>query len=371
MKRGASELLRAQLRAAAELYAWWRAELRDVAQLLLRQLPSRKSPVLLLRVGANGASLEQRAAQEWKVIGTLPKRDDGTWPTELPGLPPELQGARTALALPDSELYFDELELPLAAERHLASVLRLQLERRLPVSLDQLLVDHQIIVRDKRRETLRVRTVVAHRETVESLREGAVRWGLTPVSAGVVGADGVVQFNLLRRRRRGPIRWSPTALDRRLLRAAAAGIALLCTVVGVQWMRERATVSDQTAELHAQAQKLMTQRVALTTQVAPLRTLRAIAVTPAAPELLAKLSAAVPNTAWFTHIDLATPADAAGSIKLTGTVASEEEIVTTLRAVPGLRNLRTTSAFSGEILGKNRVEITAEYQAPVAVTRTP
>jgi len=355
-------LLRTQARAAAELFAWWRAELRDICQWLLGQLPSRKSPELMLRVAARGASLEQREAQSWKVIGTVPAREDGSWPDELPGLPPELQGARTAIVLAETELYFDEIELPLATERHLTAVLRLQLERRLPVPLEQLLIDHQILSRDKRREALRVRAAVAHREPVEKLRDNALRWGLVPVSAGVDGADGVLQFNLLRRRR-DPIRWSPTPLDRRLLRAATVGAAMLCAVVGVQWARERASVNTQTAGLHAQAQKLAAQRVALVATAAPLLSLRAVAATPAAHELLAKLSVAVPNSAWFAHVDIATPAGAPGTIKLIGTVASEEEIAAALRAVPGLRNLRTTSAFSGELLGRERVEITAEFQA--------
>lgn len=365
MKGRALERLRAQAGAAVELFGWWRAELRDIAQWLLRQLPSRKSPELMLRVAPTAASLEQREAQGWKVVGTLPRGEDGSWPAELPGLPPELHGARTALVFPVSEFYFDEIDLPLAAERHLTSVLRLQLERRLPVPLEQLLVDHQVVARDKRRETLCVRTAVAHREPVENLRESAVRWGLTPIAAGVESADGVLQFNLLRRRR-DPIRWSPTPLDRRLLRAAAVGIAVFCAVTGVQWMRERATVNGETVELHAQAQELAAQRVALVAQAAPLQALRAVAASPSAPELLAKMSAVVPNTAWFTHIDLAMPVGAPGSIKLTGTVESEEGIVTVLRTVPGLRNLRTSSAFAGEILGRNRVEISAEYQAPDA-----
>jgi Tfp pilus assembly protein PilN len=150
------------------------------------------------------------------------------------------------------------------------------------------------------------------------------------------------------------------------MRVAAAGVAVLCGVIGVQWVRERAAVNGDTAELHAQAQKLSAQRVALTTQAAPLQALRAVAVFPDAPQLLAKLSAAVPNSAWFTHIDLATPVNAPGTLKLTGTVASEEEIAAALRAIPGVRNLRTSSAFSGEILGRERVEITAEFQAPDA-----
>jgi len=361
MKRGVRELLRDQVRAAVELFVWWRAELRDVGQFLLRQLPSRKSPELLLRVLADSATVDQRDGQGWKVIGTVPARDDGSWPAELPGLPPEVRDSRTAIALPESELYFDEIELPLAAERHLASVLRLQLERRLPVPLDVLLIDHQVIARDKRRETLRVRTAVAHRERVESLRESVIRWGLAPVSAGVAGADGIVQFNLLRRRR-DPIRWVPTSLDHRLLRYAGAGAAVLIALIGIQWARERATVNRETAELHAQAQKLAAQRAALATQAAPLIAVRAVAAYPAAPELLAKLSIAVPNSAWFSHIDLATPIDAPGVIKLTGSAASTDEIIAALRAMPGVGNVQASSIFNGEILGRAGVEITAEFQ---------
>src|SRR4051812_35438686 len=114
--------------AAVELFRWWRTEMRGIGQALLRQLPSRRSPQLLLRVGAQSASLEQFTGKAWNVIGAIPRRDDGTWSSELPGLSPELKHARTAITLPPDELYFEDFELPAAAARHLGGVLRLQLE---------------------------------------------------------------------------------------------------------------------------------------------------------------------------------------------------------------------------------------------------
>jgi general secretion pathway protein L len=355
------ERLRALAGEAAELFRWWCSELKEMAQLLLRQWPSRKTPQLLVRVTGRSASVEQRDAQGWKEIGAVPMREDGSWPEGLPGLPAELLGARAAIVLPEADLYFETMDLPLAAERQLSSVLRLQLERRLPVTLEDLLIDHEVIARDKRLGILRVRAAVAHRQPIEALRKCVTAWGLVPVSAGIAETDGALSFNLLRRRR-DPIRWSPTALDRRLLRYTALAAMLLCVVVGAQWLRERITVNSETAELRAQAQRLSAQRMTLSARAAPLLSLRALATAPGAPELLANLSAAVPKSAWFTHVDLSTPADAPGQMKMTGTVGSTDEIVAALRAVPGVHNVRASSAFNGEILGHDRVEITADFQ---------
>jgi hypothetical protein len=361
MKWGVPQPLRRVVDVCVELFQWWRGEMRDIGQALLRQLPSRKSPELLLRIGAASATLERRAEGAWQVIGTIPAREDGSWPAELPGLATEQRGARTALVFENGEFYFDDIELPLATERHLAPVVRLQLERRLPVPLEQLLTDYQIIARDKRTETLRVRAAVAHRELVEAWRERAAGWGLSPVSAGAAGAGGGLEFNLLKRRR-DPLRWTPSPLDLRLMRIAAVGVCACLAVVGAQWIRERSVVNRATAELHARAQKLTAQRTALTTRAAPLLALRQMVAAPSSPELLAQLSAAVPGSAWFNHIDLATPAEGVGAVKLMGTVGSQEEVVATLRTVPGIHDLRTSSAFSGEILGRDRVEFSAEYQ---------
>lgn len=360
MNRGVLSLLRDQARAARELFDWWRGELREIGQVLLRQLPSRKSPQVLLRVGDQTISLEQRVGSQCTVVGTVPRNSDGTWPADLPGLPAELAGARAAIGLPDAELFSSEFAFPQAAERHLSAVLGLQLERSLPMPLDQVLIDRQIIARDRQRETLRVRAVIAHRDHVETLRERVLGWGLIPVSAGLIAADGIPEFNLLRRRR-DPIRWSPTPLDRRLLKIAAMGAALFAVLVGIQWTRERITVRSEIADLHVQAGKVASERSAVIARAQPLLALQSIGASPAAPELLAKLSAAVPASAWFSHVDLVTPVDAPGSIKLIGSVVSQEEVVNALRATPGIQNLKTTAAFNGEILGRERVEFSGEF----------
>jgi hypothetical protein len=341
-----------------ELFQWWRAEMRDLGRAALRLLPSRRSPQLRLSVGGQSASLEQFSNRQWNVIGTIPRRDDGAWADELPGLGPDMKQARTAVALPAADFYFEDFELPAAVSRHLGAALRLQLERRLPVSLEQLLVDHEVVARDKQRDTLSVRCAVAHRAVVEAWRDRVAGWGLTAVSVG----PGESTLNLLKRRR-DPVRWSPSPLDRKLLRVAALGAALCLVLVGVQWFRERSTVNAETLGLHAQATRLEAQRVALTTRAAPLMALRSIAAAPAAPQLLAQLSTAVPTSAWFTHVELAVPADGVGSVKLIGAIPSQEDVVAALRATPGIRNVRTSAAFSGNFLGRDRVEITADYRA--------
>jgi hypothetical protein len=364
MNRGVLSRLVARVGAARELFDWWRGEMRDLAQALLRQLPSRKTPELLLRVTSGSISVERRKGAASEVIGIVPMAGDGSWPAEISGLAPGLRGARAAIALLPEELHNCEFELPLAAERHLSAVLRLQLERGLPLPLDQLLMDRQIVARDRKRDTLRVRVVVAHRDRVELLRERVTGWGLNPVSAGVIATDGTPEFNLLKRRR-DPIRWLPTPLDLKLLKVAAAAAAVLAVLIGVQWTRERFAVNEQIADLRAQAQKIGDARAEVSARAKPLLALQSIVASTEAPELLSKLSTAVPVTAWFSHIDLATPAGAPATLKLTGSVTSPEEVIAALNATPGVRNLKSTSAFNGEILTRERVELTAEF-VPVA-----
>src|SRR3954468_1135308 len=245
MKFKVPDSLRRAGASVRELGTWWWSELRDMGTQLLRWLPSRRSPQVFVRIVATAMSVERREANAWKVVGTVPAKADGSWPVELPGLPPELAGSRAAVILPESDLFYCEFELPAAAERQLGSVLQLQLERALPLPLEQILYDRQIVARDRDRIT--VRAAVAHRERIEYLRETVVRWDLQPVCAGVVNEQGAVVFNFLRRRR-DPLRWRPVQRDRWLMRAAVAGLGTMALVLGIQWAHERYVVTTGSAE---------------------------------------------------------------------------------------------------------------------------
>ena len=106
------------------------------------------------------------------------------------------------------------------------------------------------------------RSKVGLRPHRRSLREAVARWDLTPVCAGVVNEQGVAVFNFLKRRR-DPLRWRPTRQDRWLMRAAAAGVAAMALVLGIQWIHERYAVAADSAELHAQATQLLAERATL------------------------------------------------------------------------------------------------------------
>lgn len=354
------EPLRHAAASVRELGTWWWGELRDIGSQLFKWLPSRRSPQVFVRVAPNSMSVERREANEWKVVGTVPAATDGSWPAELPGLPEELAGARAAIVFPESELFFCEFELPAATERQLNSVLQLQLERALPLPLEQVLYDRQIVARGKERIT--VRAAVAHRERIEKLRESVARWDLQPVCTGVVNEQGAVVFNFLRRRR-DPLRWRPTRRDFWLMRAAAAGVGALLLVLGAQWVRERYVVAAESAELHAQAAKLQAERASLIEGAKPLLALQNIAGTRDASAVLASLSGSMPAGNWFTHIEIVAHVDEPGRLQLMGPVTSREEAMTALRAIAGVRNLKAGSAFNGDIGGRETVEFNADFDA--------
>ena len=349
-------MLRGAARNAVELFDWWCAELRDLAQWTLRLLPSRRSPEVLLRVSGDHVSVERREGEGWKPVLAFS-------PTEAPPiLPSDLKGARAAIGLAADEFYFDDFELPLAAARNLVAVLALQLERRLPLPLSAVLSAHEVDSVDKKRGVMKVCVAVAHRDRIEQLRDLAVKLGLNPIAAGPLAAGDSLHFDLLRRRR-DPVRWNATSLDVRLLKTAGAAAVLLAAVVGAQWIVERIQVRDEVQELRLQAERLRARRNALTAEAGPLRTLQTLSDASAAPELLALLSSAIPAPSWFSHVSLSMAASGIATLELTGEVISTEQVVQALQAVPGIRDVKTNSAFSGEIL-KERVELTAQYVAP-------
>jgi len=360
LRRALPAPLRRAFAVVLELALWWWGEMREIGGQLMRLLPSRKSPQVFVRVADAAMSVECREANQWKVVGTVPRLADGSWPAEIPGLPKEWMGARAVLMVPESELFYCEFELPTAAERQLGAVLQLQLERTLPLPLAQVLYDRQVVRRD--RERLTVRVAVAHRERIEQLRDAVARWPIALVGAGVVNEQGAPLFNFFRKRR-DPLRWRPTGQDMLLMRTAAAGVGVMALVVGGLWLRERYVVNDGSAELHAQAAKLEAERETLVTTAKPLQAMQAIAGTRDAPAVLAALSSSMPQGAWFTHIDIVAHVESPGVLKLTGPVTSREEALTALRAIPGVRNLKAISAFNGEIVGPETVEFTADFDA--------
>jgi hypothetical protein len=356
MSQGSAATWRRAARKAVELFKWWCAELRDIGQWVLRVLPSRRSPEILLRVSGNQVSMEQREGESWKPVLTF----------ALTAVPPELsqdlKGARTAIGLGAEEFYIDDFELPMAAARNLVAVVDLQLERRLPLPLSTVHSAHEVDSVDKKRGVMSVRVAVAHRDRIEQLRDLAVKLGLNPIAAGLLVDGASLRFNLLRRRR-DPVRWSVTTLDVRLLKTAGAAAVLLAVVAGAQWIVERIQVHDEVQELRLQAERLRATQDALTAEAKPLRALQTLSDASAAPELLALLSSAIPAPNWFSHVSLNTPASGIATLELTGEVASTEQVVQALQAVPGIRDVKTSSAFSGEIL-KQHIELTAQYMAP-------
>lgn len=343
-----------------ELVTWWTGELREIGGLLLRHLPSRQTPTAFLHVRADVLSLRQFDGTAWKTIAEVPA-PGGNLPAELSGLPAELAGARAAIVIDESELLFCEFELPLAAERQMSAVLRLQLERALPLPLEQLLFDRQVISRDRDRELLGVRVAVVRRERVDALRELVARAGLVPVAAGPE-TNGAPGYNFLVRRR-DPLRWRPSSLDRRLLQATAAGLAALLVVLGAQWWHERSQVGAQAAELHAQALRISAERERLVRESTPLVALQKIVATRDAAAVLANLSRSMPLSAWFNYVEISVHQRDKGRLRLIGTTASREEALAAVRAFPGVSNLQTSTSFNGQILGPENVELTADLDA--------
>jgi hypothetical protein len=125
MIQGAPRWLQRAAGVAIELFQWWRAEMLDLGRASLHLLPSRRSPQLLMKIGDRTVLLEQRVGKGWNPMRSISQRDDGEWPAELPELEPDLRNARTSIVLPAAEIYFEDFDLPVAATRHLGTVLRL------------------------------------------------------------------------------------------------------------------------------------------------------------------------------------------------------------------------------------------------------
>lgn len=350
-----------------EFLAWWLGELRESFAFVVRLATTGRAVRAIVHVAGRELKLVERVGNELREI-PLAAPDPAGAPGDISAavLRQELTDARTALSMPANEILVREFELPLAAERHLASALELQLERALPLPLASVFTDRRVIARDRQRGVLTVRVAVARREVVERWRALLLEWRLQPIAIGVVNATGDMETNFLRRRR-DPIRWTVSRTDKRLLWAAAAGLVACLLVAPAQWIYERQVVGRELARTHEAAARTAADRDALLARMRPLAWLRATAAVPAAADTLATLSGSVPADAWFHFVEINARPGNAVSVRLIGSARSANDLVNSLRAVPGVQAIDSKSSFTGEFLGQERLELSFQY-APKQTT---
>ncbi len=96
----------------------------------------------------------------------------------------KLSGSKAVLALPESQVYNRVVELPSLSDSELASAIKWEAEQYIPIPIDQVNIDYQVISRPGKgatNEKMQVFLVAAPRKSIEAASEFAERCGLDTV----------------------------------------------------------------------------------------------------------------------------------------------------------------------------------------------
>lgn len=306
---------------------------------------------ILLRADADGWHLlDPTAADAETLLAPDEPLDDARWPRER---------ARWLL-LPGAQVLRRELSLPLAAADRLRDVVRHQIDRETPFSVDQVAFDVRLLSRDDRARKLRVELVLLPLTTLNACleRARALAGNIQGVDVGDDG--GVLGVNLLPESQRQR-RFDPT-LRLNLMLTTIALAALV--YAGWQTLANREAAVDRLqAEVETQrqaARRVAALRERLDNAVNGASFLaKARAERPRSIDLLNDLSERLPDGTWLERLNITE-----SRVVLIGYSNQASAQVALLQGSPYLR----APALSGSVqpdprTGRDRFTITADLVA--------
>jgi len=236
----------AVLGAGRRFFDWWRKELVGLLPEGLRRTVSLRGRRLVLSVEGSELVAREGVGTELEQVA---RHDLASVAIEPDGDAERSRAAEVVYCLPASEVLVRRIDLPVAAQENLREVLAFEMDRQTPFSAGQVYYDFRVVGRDRRRNRLEVKLVVAPRQTVDQELARLDRLGYRPDVVSVAGDDdecvGVV--NLLpperRSNRRGPGRLN--------LALGAVVVVLLAAVLGLPLVQKEQAIAGLRPQLDA------------------------------------------------------------------------------------------------------------------------
>jgi general secretion pathway protein L len=252
------------------------------------------------------------------------------------------------------------LELPMAAESQLDTVLRYEMDRLTPFAVDNVFFNYRVVARDvvaqdSAHATLRVELTLVPKAWVRPVLDRLSDAGLPPMSLEVAGADGVPRH--LPTDPIDPRREARERLAWRLALGACAALAVATVAVPVLRQSLALTAAeDRIAALRplvAQTQALR-QRIAADTDGAA-RIAAARQQATAALSLLGMLTDTLPDDTWLVSLTLRQ-----GHLVLEGHSAAANRLITAMAHEVRLRNPAFAAPLLRDETGGEKFTIQAE-----------
>ena len=239
---------------------------------------------------------------------------------------------RVILRIPAGNALRREMELPLAVEAELDSMLRLGMDRYTPYTADQVYFDYRVMPADRESKRLRLQLVVVPRPLVDTWLAAMARHGLQPRAIDVAPDDA--GFNLLPADLRP--RRSRAAHSMNLVLALLV-LALLVTVIAMPLWRQHVTNEDLARQVGAarrEAEQVLVLRDELEQVVATSQFLVAKKHKARATiEVLNALTRLLPDGSWVRRLDIDV-----GKVQIRGESRKATALVGLLAASPLFSN---------------------------------
>ena len=244
---------------AQEFWRWWTAELIGMAPTSLIERLQPGSSRLLIDISEPSVTFGHWRHGRWRRLNVFAR--GGASDAELGRAAADymrefnLSPGEVVLRLPAAQALRKHLDMPVAAEPSLRSILTHQVDRQTPFKAEQVYFDCRVRARDPQNNQIRVEWVLMPRAAVDGALALARRWGVDPMAVDIVAQDagevaGINLRPLAAARESSPLRrqagYGLAALAAALLVAA---LALPFQLRGVQLENLRL----QTAQLKVEA----------------------------------------------------------------------------------------------------------------------
>lgn len=345
-----------------ELWQWWYSQLESLSWNFLQWIAPRWSQ--------RGAVIfVDDQVHFWKLSGQLARpcgspcvASDVDLAAQMEANPQlrELRGSRVTIGLAETDVLRLILTLPRAAERDLARIIELQLERELPLSLDRSAVHSRIVERSRERGEIRVEVLAAHRDRVMEVRNRVAGWGFVPSTIGVAasGADVVGDLLPAKRRRRS----ARTRQERRLTQSAIALSGLFMLVLGGQWVYERVQITNTLTTQRANNAETREALVKLRARQEQAGQLLKQLEEPDASEILSQLTPQIPSDAWVYDLDIDVGDADGAAIRFSGFAPRAAELARALEESPAFADVIVVNSVPDGAANRERVQLAMRRQ---------
>ena len=285
----------------AQFLSWWRTELLSALPPAWRDWVASERAVVTLAPTTEGWKVRRVRVGRTEAEELVAADRDALVQAVERLRPEEEQPARQVLLLPAERTLRRRLNLPLAAEEHLASVLAFEMDRQTPFRADQLYFDHRILRRDPTARTMLVELLAVPRTALDQSLQGigALQLDAADVAVGELPAG----FNLL------PVDRRARRVDKRLRLNLILGVVAVALLWLVMWqsltLREQAIerlneekqVASAAAMQSAELKRQLRDAIEGASFLAKKKSEQAVAV-----DVLAEITRLVPDDTWLERL---------------------------------------------------------------------